>query len=202
MTTAMRPTLALLAALALPMGASADEITDQLKAAEQAYRDGDLRSAIETLNVTVAGIQEQISARLLTLLPEPLEGWQADPAEAQSGGLASAITGTSLSRRYWREDGAEVTLNLMADSPMLPMLTMALSMPFVMQGNPDMKAYSLKGHRGMLDHTAGSREYEITLMVGNRLVIQAEGLEIEDAAPVEQYLQALDIPAIEAALTQ
>jgi hypothetical protein len=115
--------------------------------------------------------------------------------------MAAMITGTTLSRRYFREDGAEVTLSLMADSPMMPMLTMAMSMPFVMQANQDMKTYSLKGNRGMLEHAADSDEYEITLMVGNRLVIQGKGSRLQDSKAVEQYLEVLDLDAIQKALT-
>jgi hypothetical protein len=195
-------TLALAAGLALTLNsASADEVTDQLDAARQAYEAGELRTAAETLNSAVEAIRAQITAGLLTLFPPPLDGWVADEAQSQSGGLASMLTGTHLSRRYVREDNAEVTLTLMADSPMMPMLTMAISMPFMMQANEDLKSFSLKGERGMMEHTPGSETYKITLMVGSRLLVQGEGSGLADAAPLEQYLNALDLEAIQNALT-
>lgn len=193
--------LILAASLSLAAKAGADEVTDQLDAAKQSYQAGELRRAVETLNFAVSKIQERITAGLLELFPPPLEGWQADEARSQSGGLASMITGTHLSRRYVRDDGAEVTLTLMADSPMMPMLTMAISMPFVMQANEDLKTYSLQGERGMMEHKAGSQEYKVTLMVGSRLLVQGEATGIQDAAPLEQYLQALDLSAVQKALT-
>jgi hypothetical protein len=191
----------LAAALSLSGAVMADDVTDQLESAKKAYESGELRTAVETLNFAIAKIQEQMTAGLLKLLPEPLAGWQADAGESQSGGMAAMITGTTLSRRYFREDGAEVTLSLMADSPMMPMLTMAMSMPFMMQANQDMKTYALKGNRGMLEHAADSDAYEITLMVGNRLVIQGKGSKLQDSKAVEQYLEALDLDAIQKALT-
>lgn len=195
-------TLALAAGLALTLGtAAADEVTDQLDAAKQAYEAGELKTAAETLNSAVEAIRAQITAGLLTLFPPPLDGWVADEAQSQSGGLASMLTGTHLSRRYIREDNAEVTLTLMADSPMMPMLTMAISMPLMMQANEDLKTYSLKGERGMMEHTPGSQTYKVTLMVGNRLLVQGEGSGLADAAPLEQYLNALDLEAIQNALT-
>ncbi|MFB1486624.1 MULTISPECIES: hypothetical protein [unclassified Thiocapsa] len=194
--------LALAAGLALTLNtASADEVTDQLDAAKQAYEAGELRTAAETLNSALEAIRTQITAELLKLFPSPLEGWTADEAQSQSGGLASMLTGTHLSRRYVRDDGAEVTLILMADSPMMPMLTMAISMPFMMQANEDLKSFSLKGERGMMEHTPGTQTYKVTLMVGNRLLVQGEGSGLTDAAPLEQYLQALDLEAIQSALT-
>lgn len=201
MTTHRHALLALAAALSLSGAVLADDVTDQLESAKKAYESGELRTAVETLNFAIAKIQEQMTAGLLKLLPEPLAGWQADTGESQSGGMAAMITGTTLSRRYFREDGAEVTLSLMADSPMMPMLTMAMSMPFMMQANQDMKTYALKGHRGMLEHAADSDAYEITLMVGNRLVIQGKGSRLQDSKAVEQYLEALDLDAIQKALT-
>jgi hypothetical protein len=193
--------LALTAALVLAVDTTAaDEVTDQLDAAKASYEAGELRAAAETLSAAVETIRAQITAGLLTLFPPPLEGWTADEAQSQSGGLASMLTGTQLSRRYVREDGAEVSLSLMADSPMMPMLTMAISMPFMMQANEDLKTYSLKGERGMLEHTPGSQTYKVTLMVGSRLLVQGEGSGLADPGPVEQYLQALDLVAIQNAL--
>lgn len=193
--------LVLAAGLSLSLtSAAADEVTDQLDTAKQLYESGELRKSIETLNFAVAKIQEQVTAGLLQLFPEPLDGWNADVAESQSGGIAAMITGTTLSRRYVRDDGSEVTLTLMADSPMMPMLTMAISMPLMMQSNQDMKAYSLKGERGMMEHTAGTQTYKATVMVGNRLLVQGEGTGLADVGPLEQYLQALDLDAIQKAL--
>ena len=197
------PTLTLGGLISLAMlgqAAHADAVVDQLDAGKRYYEAGELRKSIETLNAAVAQIQEQVTDGLLQLLPEPLEGWNADAPESQSGGIAAMITGTNLSRRYYQDDGAEVNLSLMVDSPMMPMLTMALTMPMLMQSSEDTKPYSFQGERGMLEHTKGSDEYKITLMVGNRILVQAEGSRLADVTPVEQYLQALDLKAIQDSL--
>lgn len=191
--------IVLAATLALAQPALGDEVTDQLDAARKAYESGELRSAVDTLNFAVAKIKEQLTGRLLQLLPEPLPGWQADPAQSESAGIAAMITGTNLSRRYYRADGAEVTLSLMADSPLLPMLTMFLSSPFMLQADPGTKPYSLKGQRGLLKHNPDSTEYEASLMVGNRILVQGKGTGLADEMAVQQYLEALDLEAIQKA---
>lgn len=198
-STTLALSLTLAAALGLARPVQADEVTDQLDAARKAYESGELRNAVDTLNFAIAKIQEQVTARLLQLLPEPLPGWQADGAQSESGGIAAMITGTNLSRRYYRPDGAEVQLSLMADSPLLPMLTMFLSSPFMMQADPATKPYSLKGQRGMLKHSPNSSEYEASLMVGNRILIQGKGSGLPDEKAVQQYLEALDLAAIQKA---
>lgn len=177
--------------------AAADSVTDQLDNARQAYEAGRLKDAMNTLNFAVAEIQSKVTDRLLLLLPEPLDGWQADPAQSESAGLATMITGTNLSRRYFRDDGAEISLSLMADSPMLPMLTMFLSSPFMMQADPKSKPFTMKGLRGMIKHEDGT--LEITLMQGGNILIQAKGAGAADEQAVRQYLDALDLKAIQAA---
>ena len=199
MSSTHRIALTLAAALTVAQPVVGDEVTDQLDTARKAYESGELRSAVDTLNFAIAKIQEQVTARLLTLLPEPLPGWQADAAQSESGGLAAMITGTNLNRRYYRPDGAEVRLSLMADSPLLPMLTMFLSSPFMMQADPGTKPYSLKGQRGLLKHSPDSTEYEASLMVGNRILVQGKGTGLPDEKAVQQYLEALDLEAIQKA---
>ena len=191
--------VALTACLTLAAPTQADEVTDQLDAARQAYEAGQLHSAADTLNFAVAKIKEQMTAGLLKLLPEPLAGWQADPAQSETAGLASMIVGTNLGRRYFREDGAEVNLNVTADSPLLPMLTMFLSSPFMMQADPNTKPYTIKGQRGIIKHDAQTNEHEVTLMIGNRILIQGKGTGMADGAAVQQYIEALDLDAIQKA---
>ena len=178
---------------------AADEVTDQMDAARKAYDAGDLRTAVDSLNFAVASIKELESARLLKLLPEPLAGWQADPAESENAGIASVIAGVNLKRRYFRPDGAEVTLSVMADSPLLPMLTMFLSSPFMMQADPGTKPYTLKGQRGITKYDSKTGEYETSLIIGNRLLIQAKGHGLSDGNAVQQYMEALDVGAIQKA---
>jgi hypothetical protein len=193
-----------LAALALTLlipAARADEVTDQLDTARKAYEAGDLRSAVQALNFATAKIQEAISDRLLKLLPEPLAGWQAEPAQNEAGGIAAMVAGTVMSRTYRRPDGAEVEVRLMADSPMMAMMSMMMQTPFLMQASKDMKVYTNRGNQGMIQHAEGSDAWEISLMVGNRIMVQVKGNGLKDQKPVEEYLNAVDLTAAQKALT-
>ena len=187
--------LGLAAAFIAP--ASADEVTDQLNAARKAYESGELRSAVQTLQFAVASIQEKINLSLLELLPEPLEGWNADEPQAQSGGMAAMIAGTNLSRRYYRDDGAEVDISITADSPLLSMMTMMLSNPMLMQTDPGTRVYTHGGQRGMIKHEKDSEVWEISLMIGGKIMIQVTGRGIKDQQDVEAYHEAIDLAAIE-----
>jgi hypothetical protein len=194
----------LAAALALALTApslQADEVTDELDAARKAYETGELRGAIQALNFATARIQEHINDQLLKLLPEPLAGWQADAAQSEAGGIAAMVAGNIMSRTYRREDGAEVELRLMADSPMMAMMAMMMQTPFLMQASKEMRVYTHRGYQGMIQHEERSDAWEISLMVGNRVMVQAKGRRIADQNPVVDYLNAIDLTAVQKALT-
>lgn len=196
-----RPTLLLAALIALTASvpARADDVIDQIDAARKAYEAGELRSASQTLQFAVAAIQEKINQSLLTLLPAPLEGWSADAPEVRSGGVAAMLTGTNLSRRYFRSDGAEVEISVTADSPLLPMMTMMLSNPMLLQSSPGTRAYAHDGRRGTFQHEAGSRNWEVTLMVGTNVLVQVIGSNLDGQAPLDAYLKAMDLTAVQRA---
>jgi hypothetical protein len=186
-------------ALAAGLSARADEVTEQLEAARKAYDAGELRSAVQTLQFAIAKIQEKINTSLRDLLPQPLPGWTTDATEAQSGGIASVITGTTLSRRYHRDDGAEVEISVMADSPLLPIMTMVLSSPMLLQSDPNAQIYTYGGERGMIQHETGSDRWEIRLLLGSKILVQVTASGVKDRGPVEAYLKAMDLKALQKA---
>lgn len=190
-------TLAITAALSTPL--QADEITDQIDAARASYEDGALRAAVQTLQFAVAGIQEKVNLSLLELLPEPLEGWNADEPQANSAGMAAMIAGTNLSRHYYREDGADVDVSITADSPFLSMMTMMLSNPMMMQTDPGTRIYTHAGRRGMIKQDRNENSWEISLMGNGNVMIQITGTGNGGKEMVEEYLNAIDIDAVEKA---
>lgn len=191
--------IALLPATGSP--AWADEVTDQLDGARNAYQSGELRTAIQALQFAVAKIQEKINASLSQLLPKPLPGWTADEPETQSGGIAAMIAGTTLSRRYHRNDGAEVDVSITADSPLLPMMTMMLSSPMLLQSDPNTKLYTYDGQRGLIEHEKDSDRWEIKLMVGNKILVQVAASAVKSADPAKAYLKAIDLEALQKAFS-
>lgn len=186
-------------ALSLGAPANADEITEQLESARAEYDSGEMRKAVQTLQFAVASIQEKINLDLLKLLPEPLANWQADDPQTQSAGMAAVIAGTNLSRHYFRGDGAEVDISILADSPLMPMMTMLLSNPMMMQTNPNSKIYTHAGQRGMIEHEKGSDKWEISLLVANKILIKVDGSGLENQDSVGAYLEAIDLDAVQKA---
>lgn len=176
--------------------ALADEITDRIANARAQYEAGELRAAMRTLQFAIAGIQEKVDRTLLSLLPAPLPGWQADEAVSETAGFAALVAGTNLTRRYLRDDGALVEISILADSPMLPMMTLVLTNPLLVALDPDTRVYSDAGQPGTIEHEPGSDRWRISLLVADRILLQVEGSGLSDEAAVEAYLRAVDLDAV------
>lgn len=182
--------------LALAASAGADGITDQLDRVRTEYDAGELRKAVQTIQAAVAGIHEKINQELLQLLPEPQEGWEADEPQVRSAGMMTTITGTNLSRRYFRADGAEIKIGITADSPLMPMMSMTLSNPMLIQMNPDTEFYTYAGQQGAIKHRKDSDKWEISLLVADKVLIKVDGSGLKHKESLETYLKALDFDTV------
>lgn len=203
MITLKRPLTAL--ALIATLGSApalGEEVHDHLDAARRAYDEGDLRATAQALQAALTEVQDQILVRLQQLLPEPLPGWEADPPQAQTAGILTAIAGTNLSRHYARDDGAEVAISIIADSPMIGMMNMIFASPFLMQASPDTQSFTAQGYRGLIEHAEDSDAWEMKLMIGSRTLIELTGEGLAGAEPLHAYLEAMDLDAIEEAMTE
>lgn len=182
--------------------ARADEITDQIETARKAYDAGELKRAAQELQFAVAAIEQRIGDRYLKLLPAPLEGWTADEAQSQGGGFAGMFVGTSVTRRYYKTGGSEqIEISLLADSPLMPAMAMMLSNPMLIQADPESKPYRHKGYSGLLKHDPAADRWELTLLMGGRILLQAAGQGLRDRTSLDAYLDAMDLAEVEKAFS-
>lgn len=189
-----RPTAAVLAAALLlgTVSAWADEILDEIDAAIQAYKEQDYRGALEGLRFATAKIQKRLDEAHRKLLPEPLPGWSADPPEVQSAAMALMGGGTTLKRAY-SKDGATVEIEIVANSPMIAMMSAALQNPALLAGD-GAEPYRFKRLRGI--RKVQGEETEISLLMGGQVLITLRGRGLPDDGALKAYLNALDLPAL------
>ncbi len=191
----------LVAGMSVAGTALADEVEEQIDLGRQLYGEGDYRGSVEELQYAISQIQEKLNEQYMELLPEPLEGWQADEPQAQSGGgMAMFGGGTQVSRDYRNEQGAgQIHVQILADSPMLAAMSMMIGNPMLMQGEQGTKAYRKGRTKGMIKSRGGN--VEITLLVANRILVTVKGSNVSGKEPVEAYLDAMDLRAIEKAFS-
>jgi hypothetical protein len=148
------------------------------------------------LQALVAQIQRERSALVGKALPAALEGWTAEEVDTagETAALNVFVGGGLHLRREYAKDDVRVTVDLLADSPLVATYGMYLANPAFLPAN--MKLVTIKGRRGVSD-SEGPKT--ILVLNGNRsvLTVEAQGAT---AADVEAYANGVDYDRLEKSL--
>ena len=175
----MRPHTIAAAALALTLGlpATADEITDTLQSALDAYNEGNAAYALEELDYARQLLLAIKTDALVGFLPEAPEGWTREINTEMNAGLAMMGGGTGAEASY-RGDGASITLQLMADNPMVGALGGMIANA-AMYGA---KVERIGREKFMLQNG------ELTGLIANRILVKASGAAPEAMIPLVEQI--------------
>ena len=80
--------------------ARADEVTEQINEALEAYRNHDMQSAVAALDAAANLLRQGRAEGMKKLLPAPPPGWTADPAESTAVSVAMLGGGITANRSY------------------------------------------------------------------------------------------------------
>jgi len=184
----LRLTLALF--LALPLTAHADEVSDALQAAVDAYAAGDLAKTSENMTFARQALDTRQSALLVALLPPAPDGWTMTVSEDFAAGFAVMGGGAGTEARYENADqSVSFTISYIADNPMVASMG-------AMLGNAQMMAMMGKvakvGDQAVLD-TGDS----VQTLVANRVLVQAQGAPSDVVMPVVQLIDFAKLGAFD-----
>ncbi len=175
--------MALLAGLA--QAARADEITDQIGRALAAYRQNDLIAALAALDTAANLLRQAREDAWKTMLPAPLPGWDAKPAEVMRLGGLVLGGGTGVSRAYTK-GGDSVQISVLADSPMLQGIAGAIG--GVLGSGLAGRVSTIAGQS--VTYLAADNSY-LALLAG-KVVVRVEGSRGVDEPTLRQYLSGID----------
>jgi len=182
------------ALVSMPLYAFADDVTDSINEALQHYKDGAYSEAVESLTYSSRLIQQKKSGELASLLPGPLKGWVAEDAASDSSVTAFG-GGISVSRKY-NKDASSVSIDLMADSPMLQGMLMLFSNPMFAQADGG-KMVKIGKQKAVLKYDAKESSGELTIVVDNRILVKVSGTGVK-SDDLSAYANAIDYAKIEA----
>lgn len=178
-----RATMFTLTLIATANPGLADEVTDTLSAAMQAYEDGDIDYAIEELDYARQLLQDLSAQTLTGFLPEPPAGWSREISDAGKNAGLALFGGGVAAEAVYTDGSASFTLALMADNPMVagfaPMIASAGMLGLKMHRVAREKFYENDG--------------QLIGLIDNRILIQAEGAAPETMIPV---LEKIDFAAL------
>lgn len=181
------PTRRLFAAAAFAicaLPAAADEVTETIQSALDAYNDGDLSYAAEELNFALQLLKEMRAGDLQAFLPEPMDGWTREIDADAAAGLA-IMGGTGAAAEY-SSGSDDFTITLMMDSPMIAGMAAMFTNPAIAASGGG-KMIRVGREKFM------SMDGTITGLIGNRVLIQAEG---DDTDAIVAHLETMDLRAL------
>ncbi|RUM41512.1 MAG: hypothetical protein DSY80_08670 [Desulfocapsa sp.] len=181
--------------LPLQAGAAAekDDVLTTIDEAVKQYTNGDYAGAASNLDYASQLVRQKKSERMKDLLPEPLSGWQAQPASAQTLGTAVFGGGVTVSRNYSKDD-ASVSIEIVTDSPVLQSVMMMLNNP-MFAGASGGNLETIKGQRAIVKYEPKGRSGEINIVVANRFMVTVKGNNVEQQTLVS-YAEAIDFRSL------
>lgn len=177
-------TIALGAALTLPLSAKADEISDTLQAAIDAYNGGDINFALEELDFARQKLMALRAEAFQQYLPPAPDGWTRYVETEMQAGLAMMGGGMGASAEYRAPNGSEYyTITMMADNAMVASMGAMVA---------NAAAMGMKVERVGRQRVAISDDQAIAL-INNRILVTVEA---EDEALMMQAMEAIDFDAL------
>ncbi len=184
--------LVLLACVAGASIARADDVSDQIDKAAAAWRAHDSQAAIIALEAAASLLHQARADALKALLPPPLPGWTADPAETSAVSAAVLGGGTSATGTYHNGE-QRVQVQITTDSPMLMGMAALLGSP--MGAASGVRTVTVGGRP--MSYTQSDNSY-ITL-VADKVMVKVDGSKDTPETTLRSFIASLDFGAVEKA---
>jgi hypothetical protein len=179
----MRLVPALPLALALSLSgltaAHADDISDALQAASDAYSAGNLKDTSDKLALAAQAIRAKEIELLNAFLPPAPDGYTSEVSTdyAQSFGMIGGGSGTEIS---YSSDAASFKLDITVDNAMVASMAPMLSNAAIMTA---MGKVDQIGEQLVLEE-----DQSLTTLVANRILVQMQGADVAVMLPLMQKI--------------
>jgi hypothetical protein len=184
----MKPVLPLACALTmLAAAAAADEFTDTLESALEAYGAGDITAAQQDLDYAGKLLTAMKSESLATFLPPAPAGWTREEAGdgGEAAGMMGMFGGGTIAAATYTRGSEEMTLSLIANSPMITGMAGMLSGLAAMGGGKPMRIQRTE---------FALNEEDLQGVVGGKVMVSVGGnATVEDKAAL---IEGIDLGAL------
>ncbi len=171
-----------------------DDVLATVTEALKQYKLGEFAGAISNLDYATQLIRQKRSERMKALLPEPLSGWQAKTATAQALGIAVFGGGMTVSRDYYTDKGASLSIEMVSDSPVLQSIMTMLNNP-MFAGAAGGIIKTIKRQRAMIKYDEKDRKGEVDIVVASRFMVTVKGHGIERETLLK-FAESVDFDAL------
>lgn len=157
---------------------AADMVPSQIEAARAAYQKNDLPRTAKALEAALSDVHDRLGKALAETMPPATAGWQADPPEVQ--GLGQVGGGLAVTRAYGKGE-ASLNASLFLDSPAVEAASALFANTAATAAQPNMKRIKVGAEDALLRFDAANKSGEITMVLGNRILLAIEGDNLASA---------------------
>ncbi len=173
-----------------PSPARADDVTDQIDQALEAYRKHDLPVAVAALEAASNLVRQAQADALKALLPPPPQGWNADNVDTSAGPAAALGLGTTVSRTYHKED-QQVEVQIIAGGRMVQIMAVMINSPVAAATGA--KTVVIGGRP--LSYMPNDNSF--AAVVGGTTMVKVTGNKATPEPTVRSFVAAVDFAALE-----
>ena len=160
------------------------EVDKRLGEARSAYESGNLEAARFALQQALNDVDLAIGQEILAALPDRMGDMGPMTADDQVSSAGMGYAGLFVSRTYQNDGGASVSVQLVADSPLLAGINTILALPLI-ASDSNQKRIRVGGYRALLqknEGTGGEVSYDVQIPFGSSLMtLEFKGIGDEDA---------------------
>jgi uncharacterized protein YdbL (DUF1318 family) len=178
-------------ALALAAGTTAawpqpktDAAADAIRAAQKAYRSGQLLDAKQKLDAASELIAAAAAKKLYSFLPDAHEGWTIDPNDSEPAAAAVELTAS----RSYAKGPQRITISISGDMRILAALAFTV-MDAAQAKEAGARLIKINGTTGVV-----TSDGQIQILVANRFLVMAEGDAGEETK--KAFLEAIDVKGL------
>ncbi len=167
----------------------ADDVTDSINEALDAYKDGEYSVAVDSLNYASQLINQKKGDSLSSLLPEPLDGWSAKSSKSKAMGAAMFGGGITAERKYVKGKN-NISIEIVADSPLLQSMMMMFTNPMYATSDGG-KMEKIKRQKAIVKFNPDTNRGDIKIVVAKRFLVTVRGSKttLDD---LKAYAKAID----------
>jgi hypothetical protein len=184
-------------AVFLGMGAGglawADDVSDQIDAGRTAYARGDVLHALSQLQAAAALINARLSDQFAKLMPPSPAGWEAGAPETQP--LDSIGGGLTVTRSYQNGD-ATLNATLIVDNPAVAGSVALFQSADQVVTQPGWSRLKIGDEQALLRFDPSTRSGEVVMVIGERAVLQIEGNELAQDAPLVETARGWNVAGL------
>ena len=175
--------------MAIVSYAFADDVTDSINEALDAYNEGEYTVAVESLNYASQLINQKKGDALSALLPEPLDGWTAKSSQSKAVGAGMFGGGITAERKYVKGKNS-ISIELVADSPLLQGMMGLFSNPMYATSEGG-KLEKINRQKAIVKFEPDTKRGDIKIVVAKRFLVTVKGNKTT-IADLKAYAKAID----------